>query len=141
MFETVIALLLGTMVVVASVTLLGQVLGGVRHVRLPALEAFEAEVWRLCSATPPDSVEVGPSGVTFRYLTAYRGGEVREATLSVSGSELVLSESGSSRVIARGIEEASFSVSGGLLRVSLRGEGWSWERAFGLLGGVWRGVL
>lgn len=76
------------------------------------LEAFEAEVWRLCSATPPDGVAVDPSGagVTLRYLTAYRGGETREAVLSLSGSEVVLSEGGSSRVVARGVREASFSA-------------------------------
>ena len=135
LFETAVALLIGTLVVVASVALLGQVLGAVRQVRLPALEACESALWRLCSATPPAGVEVGASGVAFRYLSAYRGGEVRQASLSLSGSELVLSEGGSSRVAARGIKEASFSVSGGLLRASLRGEGWSWERDFALLGG------
>lgn len=133
--EAVAVLVLAVGVVISSVALLSQVVAAAGRVKLPGLEAFEVEVWRLASATPPGGVEVGPSGVTFRWLTAYRGGEAKEAVLSLSGSEVVLSDGSLSRVVARGVREASFAVSGGVLRVGLRGDGWSWERDFVLLGG------
>lgn len=141
LFEAVLAVVLGALLLVPAGTLLGQVLKSSDRVAVAELDAFEAVLARVAASTPPEGVTVDPAGtgrpdaVRLTWRTAYRGGVARQVTFLLSGSELVADDGTLARVLASGVSLVSFSARPGVLGVHAEGAGWQWDREFALLGG------